>query len=463
MSMAGTGWRHRWSSVRVRTTMAAVAVVALALAIGAVALVTVLRRSLTDQVRTAAQLRAADVLDSLATGELTATLAVGEEDDLFIQVIDERGVVVTASRNVSDRSPVADVPPGESRTVDDVGIEDDDSYLVVAVAGEADGAPVTVLVGREAESVVETTNLVGGLLVLGIPALLVVVGVVTWRVVGGALRPVESIRAEVADISTSELYRRVPEPGTGDEVARLAGTMNEMLARLEASHERQRRFVADASHELRSPVTTIRQHAEVALAHPDRTTVDDLAETVLAEDLRIQALVEDLLLLARADEGRLAGTSVTAVDLDDVVVEEARRLRRGAGAALDLGAVSAGQVTGDAAQLRRMVGNVIDNAVRHAAGQVQVSLSEQGGEVVLTVDDDGPGIPAEEQERVFERFVRLEEARGREGGGSGLGMAIVAEVVRAHHGMVTIGDSPLGGARIEIRLPARRGSPASFR
>jgi signal transduction histidine kinase len=263
---------------------------------------------------------------------------------------------------------------------------------------------------------------------------------------------VEAIRAEVDAISAAALHRRVPDPPADDEIGRLARTMNRMLERLERAQARQRRLVSDASHELRSPVAAIRQHAEVALAHPDRTTTAELAATVLAEDLRLQRLAEDLLLLTRADEHTLA-LRRRPVDLDDLVFDEARRLRDTTGLRVDTTAVSAGRVDGDAAGLRRVLRNLGDNAARHAAGRLAFSVAERDGLVLLGIDDDGPGIPEADRERVFERFVRLDDARGRDDGGSGLGLAIVAELARAHGGTVAVASSPLGGARVEVTLP----------
>jgi len=270
--------------------------------------------------------------------------------------------------------------------------------------------------------------------------------------VGRALAPVEAIRAEVDAISATALHRRVPDPPADDEIGRLARTMNRMLERLERAQARQRRLVSDASHELRSPVAAIRQHAEVALAHPGRTSAAELAETVLAEDLRLQRLAEDLLLLTRADEHTLA-LRRRPVDLDDLVFDEARRLRAVSGLRVDTSQVSAGRVDGDAAGLRRVLRNLGDNAARHAEGRVAFSVAERDGVVLLEVDDDGPGVPEADRERVFERFVRLDDARARDGGGSGLGLAIVAELVAAHGGTVAIGASPAGGTRVGVSLP----------
>ncbi|MGH3750418.1 MAG: HAMP domain-containing sensor histidine kinase, partial [Micromonosporaceae bacterium] len=290
---------------------------------------------------------------------------------------------------------------------------------------------------------------------------LVLVGLTTWAVVGWALTPVAVMRREVDSISGSQLHRRVAQPASGDEISRLARTMNRMLDRLEGAQASQRRFVSDVSHELRSPVASIRQHAEVALAHPRRTTVGGLAAPVHAETLRVQHLVEDLLLLARADESGLT-LGRTPVDLDDLVFQQAERLRASTGLRVDTSGVSAGQVTGDPLALGRMLRNLADNAARHARRTVRFGLGTVAGAagsgkrqtVVLTVEDDGPGVPESERERVLERFVRLDDARARDSGGSGLGLAIVSELVNAHDGAIDIGVGDLGGARIRITFPS---------
>jgi signal transduction histidine kinase len=304
--------------------------------------------------------------------------------------------------------------------------------------------------------VTESSRAVVGLLAPGVPLLLVVMGLVTWRVVGRALAPVEAIRTEVESISTKELHRRVPDPPGKDEIARLATTMNRMLGRLEKGQQRQRRFVSDASHELRSPVATIRQHAEVALTHPAGTSIEELAAVVLEEDVRLQGLVEDLLLLTKIDEGTLR-LRIESVDLDDLLFEEAERLRGTTDLRVDIGGVSAGRVSGDRGQLDKLIRNLTDNAARHSRNMVALQLGERDGEVVLTVDDDGEGIPPSERGRIFERFVRLEEARDRDSGGSGLGLAIVAEIAGAHGATVAALNSPLGGARFEVRFPSPAG------
>jgi signal transduction histidine kinase len=436
-------WRLRPRSVRVRTTLAAVLVVGLALLFGAVAMVVVLRTILTDEVRTSARLRAEDVAGTLGAG---VRADLGTNDDVAIQVLHD-GVVIAAGGSAPAGRPLTDLAPGHSARISVPG--DDAGFL--AAATSAPGGRV-VLVARSLEHVEDATRIVTVLLAAGIPALLLVVAGTTWLVTGRALAPVERIRREVEAITATELHRRVPVPAGGDEIARLASTMNAMLDRLEAAATRQRRFVADASHELRSPVTTLRAHAEATLAAPERASTEALAEVVLAEALRLQALVDDLLLLARADEGGGAA-GARPVDLDDLVFEEATRLRA-SGVQVETTGVSAGRVAGDAATLRRVVRNLADNAARHARSRVAFSLRREAGAVRLAVDDDGDGVPAGERERVFGRFVRLDEARARDGGGAGLGLAIVREVVQAGGGTSRITTSALGGARVELSLPA---------
>ncbi|MGH8991622.1 MAG: sensor histidine kinase [Acidimicrobiia bacterium] len=440
------------AGIRVRTTAAAVIVVGLALVAGGVMMTDLLRRALERDVRTAAQLRARDVAAVLRSGSGPGSLAVEDREDALIQVIDGSGVVVASSPNVAGEEPVADLDPGAWVRLDRTPIEDA-PFIAVAEPSSGAAADLKVLVARSTDDVEESTRKVSGLLAAGGPLLLLVVGITTWRVVGRALGPVEAIRTEVDSISAAELHRRVADPAGRDEIARLAITMNRMLDRLEEAQSRQRRFVSDASHELRSPVAAIRQHAEVALAHPDRVATTDLARVVLDEDLRVQHLVEDLLLLARADEGTLSSRR-HPVDLDDLVFEVAGQLRTATGLRIDTTSVSAGRVAGDEAQLRRLLRNLGDNAARHARTTVGFSLTETpAGTVLLRVDDDGPGVPEAERTRIFERFVRLDDARSRDTGGAGLGLAIVAEVVAAHAGTVTAAGSPLGGARFEVEVP----------
>ncbi len=452
-------WRARLGTVRVRITLAAVLVVLVAATAGSIALVSALGRSLTDEVVGLAEDRADAVAAALESGARPAAAVRGEEEDRFVHVVDGSGDVLAASPGATAR-PLADAADGPS--IDVSPPTGDEDFVVVARSADVPGGePLRVLVTLESSDVGEAQEALAGTLRPVVPLLAIVVGLLAWWLVGRALAPVEAIRREVDRIGADALTRRVPQPRTRDEIAGLAATMNAMLDRLQQAQEQQRRFVSDASHELRSPASAIRQHAEVSLAHPESASTEELASVVLSEGHRLEQLVEHLLLLARSDEG-LVAVHLRAVDLDDLVLEEAARVRAGGDVRVDVSSVSAGRVHGDATLLRRLVSNLIDNAARHARSAVVVSLTENSGpdgtaDVRLAVGDDGPGIPAADRERVLDRFVRLDEARARDAGGAGLGLAIVRAVVLAHGGRIEVGASPQGGARITVQLP---GDPA---
>jgi signal transduction histidine kinase len=451
--MAADGSPHghvrRGRGIRVRTTVTAVVVVALSLAIAGIAIVLYVRAALRDDVRTAASLRARAIAEQVSSAD--QTFVPGDADEEFVQVLRGDGTVVTSSPNVAGRPLVVPLKPGEERTLDSVPI-DGGPYLVIATSARVSGEIDTVIVGRSLETVTEATAAMVTVLAIAIPLLLLVVGFVTWRVVGRALAPVEGIRREVEAISSSELHRRVPNPPAGDEISRLASTMNSMLQRLEEGHRRERRLVSDASHELRSPIASLRQHAEVALSHPETTTTPELASIVVEEGERLQRIVEDLLLLASFDEGSLRLRN-GPVDLDDVVLEEAARLRASTHLRIETVAVSAGRVAGDRPKLERMVRNLTENAARHARDVVGLSVRATEDDVMLAVEDDGRGISVDDRDRIFERFVRLEEARDRDSGGSGLGLAIVRELAIAHGATLVVTEAAIGGARFEVRFP----------
>jgi signal transduction histidine kinase len=345
---------------------------------------------------------------------------------------------------------VRDDVDGAPLPADGVVVRDGERRL--AVSDEVDDAGgATVVVAGSLEDVDEATAAVVRLLLVAVPVVVVLVALLTWVVVGRALGPVERIRRDAEAVGETRGDGRIDEPGTGDEVDRLARTLNGMLGRLEAARRAQQRFVSDASHELRSPLATVRQHAELARIHPDRTSLAELADVVLAEGGRQQDLVDALLVLSRLDER--SALDRRPVDLDDVALDEVARLRGRTGARVDASGITACRVAGDARLLALAVRNLADNAARHAASVVSVSTRTDADGVVLTVDDDGRGIPAAERERVLDRFVRLDEGRDRESGGSGLGLAIVRAVAEAHGGSVAVEDAPGGGARVVLRLP----------
>ena len=332
-------------------------------------------------------------------------------------------------------------------------------YPDLTLSGLGEGGGLSVLTGLVGRSVIlpsldavkADVETFGRVISIVVPVLVALIALSTWLVVGRALRPVEAIRSRVAQIGARELDQRVPDPGTGDEVGRLATTMNRMLDRLQRSSQRQRRFVSDASHELRSPLASLRTQLEVALAHPERAEWPAVAAGVLEEGGRMERLVDDLLSLARADEGA-ALVHTEEVDLGEMIAAEAERVE---GLAVDTSAVAPVVVRGDAQSLRRAVRNLLDNARRHAASRIVLRVTLEGDEVLAVVEDDGSGIPEAEREQVFERFARLEESRDRDAGGTGLGLAVVREIVQAHGGTVVAEAGEEGGARLVVRLPTR--------
>ena len=442
----------RVRSLRTRITAAATLIVGIVMVLASLSFSAVLGAEIRGATTRTAETRAGEI--AVRVDEFGVD-AVDDLDDDIVQVVDGAGAVDASSEDAregalpSDRDGETVVYDGERvlvvvADVDDGGRESDDD-------DDEPSADARVVLAVSVEDDDATLATAGWLLAASTLLVVLVVAAVTWWVVGRALRPVERIRREVDEITGDRLDRRVVEPSSGDEIAALAGTMNRMLDRLDASATAQRRFVSDASHELRSPLATMRQHAELARAHPEATTLADLTEVVTEEGLRMQDLVDGLLVLARLDEQVPSQRGV--VDLDDLALAEVSRLRA-AGVSVDGSAITAVQVTGDERLLGRIARNLADNAARHASSRIAVGVTRDGADAVLTVDDDGSGIPASERERVFERFVRLDEGRARDAGGSGLGLAIVAGVVRASRGTVTVGESPLGGARFTVRLPA---------
>lgn len=444
---------RRFATVRVRITLAAVLVVGVALAIGGSWLVSAQRNSLTENVGTTATLRSRDIALTIADGDFPDVLAVPRGDENLVQVVDASGTVVASSANIRGAPRLSTLSPGPTGTASRDGdlSEGDGPFRVVARRVSTSSGDYTVYVAGTLEGVDESTSSLVRLLLIGLPGLLVLVGVTTWVLTGRALRPVEAIRREVEAIGAEDLHRRVPEPSTVDEIARLARTMNAMLGRLEDSTERQHRFVADASHELRSPLTGIRAQLEVDLAHPELADWQTTEREVLDDTVRLQRLVDDLLALAAADASVVDAAHREPVDLDEIVLTEARRLRSRTGHRVDTSAVSGAQVVGNADQLVRAVHNLLDNAVRHAHSTVTVTLNETDSAAVLTVADDGSGIPPDQRDRIFERFARLDGSRSSDDGGTGLGLAITHEVVVGHGGSILVDSTP--GARFTVSLP----------
>jgi signal transduction histidine kinase len=441
--------------IRVRTTAAATLAVAVFLALAAIAFALVQRHQLEGQLTASARQEAYDVAAQLAREGASANVAAGSGDQSLVQVVAANGSVLTSSPSVEGEPPVVSIAPAPGETAmvrsQTLPIGEGDDFVVVARGALTPDGPVVVLVAQSLELVAQSTGVVVNLLAIGYPGVLAGVALTAYWLAGRALAPVESIRVRVAEIQgTSTLSARVPEPPGNDEITRLSVTMNEMLERLQAASDGQQRFIGDASHELRSPLATIRAVHEVAALHPGERDWESTTTHVLAELDRVDRLVDDMVLLARADEHGLR-LRTADVDVDDLLRDEARRLRL-------LGRVEVAtdlppaRVQGDRDHLARALRNLDDNAARHAQSRVELRVRILAGNVVIEIEDDGPGVPAAERERVFDRFVRLDESRARVSGGAGLGLAIAREIAQAHGGGLRV-ESGRVGARFVLTLP----------
>lgn len=456
-------------SLRTRVTMWATTVVAIAMVAAGLGLLLGLRHSMWSDRDSTGRQRLADVTSLIRHDQLGFLIPSNGGDADVVEVLDTQGKVRAASdydtRPGSPSGFPHPLPPrvlaGHPATLGDLDIGDGGDFRVLARPVRVDGRPATIVVGVSLEQAEHTLSSLTTGLAIGVPALTALVAWTISLTAGRTLRPVETLRSQAADITATDLHRRLDLPACQDEVHALGVTLNDMLARLDDASVAQRRFVADAAHELRSPLAALRAQLEVMSSYPDPDRDPRMAAALLEDTVRLHDLVEGLLALARSEDPARSRSQVARViDLDEVVLAEVRRQRSLARADIDARRVSGGRVRGDAEALRCVVRNLLDNARRHADQRIRVTLGEQGGTVELTVSDDGSGIPAADRLRVFERFTRLDEARSREAGGSGLGLAIVGKVVTAHGGIAYADQDPapddggLGGARLVVRLPA---------
>ncbi|MFE2993281.1 ATP-binding protein [Streptomyces sp. NPDC059262] len=450
-------WARR--SLRLRLTAAAALVITVGLAGAAVVLVAWLRTSLISGLDQAAWQRAQAVAAVVDSGEITATVPSSGERDTAVQIVDSTGKVRSSSPNLQGHRRVFTFPATatatasddpHARSLQDLPLGEDATWRAVAIPAGTRNNPVTVYAAVPAEDVnTSLAHLTGGL-AIGVPLAVTALTSVAWLLIGRALRPVEVLRAQTAEITASDLSRRLEVPPSADALGRLATTLNDLLARLETSTQKQRQFIADAAHELRSPLSSLHTQLEVAARHPDSTDWPALAPALVEDSERLSLLIDDLVRLARLDaRPRLRKRPV---DLDEIVFAEVRRTRQRTPLTIDQHAVGAARVHGDADALARVVRNLLDNAVRYATRRIDVSLGLQDGIAQLVIADDGPGIPEPDRQRVFDRFTRLDDARARDTGGSGLGLAIVRDIITAHHGSTRIEDNA-PGARVVVHLP----------
>ena len=470
-------WGSRWG-VRTRLTVVATSVTAAALVLAGLLLLLGARAALVATLDDAGRQRGTEVAGLVDAGTVPDPLPV--TGAAVVQVLDENGRVRSSSPGGDRLTPllgpeqVAQVRRGQVVRLDGSRLGSREAFRVLGVrAGQ--GGRQTVLVASSVSAVSRGLAVVIGTTVVAVPALVVVVGLLVRRVSASALRPVEQLRLGAAAVRPphgvpSGVRPPLPVPPSEDEVARLARTLNDMLARLDEASVRERVFVADAAHELRSPIASLRTQLEVALAHPRGQDWTHVVSEGLVDVQRMAVLVDDLLLLARLGAAGDAPASARLVDLEELARVRAAAVRRVPTVLEPLAHEHRGRclVRGSARSFERLVDNLLDNAARHATSAVVVRLRRQPDPptVVLEVVDDGPGIDEADRERVFERFARLDAARDRDAGGAGLGLAIVRAVAEAAGGSVRAtgvaddggpggaSETVATGARLVVRLPA---------
>ena len=447
----------RWG-IRKRSVLSAVVVVTFSMLVGGAFLLLVLQSSLVSAAWNDLAVRANDVarlLQEEGIEETRSTLAEDRNSAAQVQIVDEANRVVGWSIRGLRSSPMSTLRPAPGRTMREElsrvpALGGDDEILVSARGAELHGKRYVILVASPLEVQTDTLRTVGLLLLAATPLLVALVAVAVWILVGRSLKTVERIRRQVAEIDGRRLHERVEVPPTGDEIAALASTMNQMLDKLEQSDNLHRAFFSDASHELRSPLSTLVTTAEVASLDESGRTWLDMQQTVLNESSRMQSLVEDLLTLAKVDSRQLQ-LDVQDVDLEDVLDAEIKRLRTVSSMQINA-ELQPTRVRGDERRLMQVFRNLMDNAARHAKSTIMVGMERRPGELVVSVDNDGEIISEEDRNRVFERFARLDASRSSDGGGSGLGLAITREIMVAHGGTVLAAESE-GWCRFQVILP----------
>ncbi|WP_242908270.1 sensor histidine kinase [Actinomadura terrae] len=438
-------------SIRTRDTLIAAVLAVLVLGITAVGVDLAVRATtqadLLQEIQVAARRSSGGVRD----GSLVTPIPDDTGGRILVQVVGPGGHVLDATPAATGRPPASRVwPPAAMRVRDFVECRGawPGRECVVVEAIRATTAPDSVVVyAWEPLPSYLVNGLLEVLLGTGVLLLAALAAWITWHVVGRTLGPVEAIRAQLAEISASDLSRRVPQPSGEDEIALLARTANATLDRLERAVGRQRQFASDASHELRTPIAGLRANLEDASMHPEDNDLRAVVDSALRDTDRLESIVTDLLLLARIGTGASAEESIDLAEM--TAAEIARR-----NFALKIGTdLAAGVVVrGVRMQLVRLLGNLLDNAERYADEVISVEVASRDGHALLTVTDDGAGIPVADRERVFERFTRLDTARSRGAGGTGLGLAIAREIAHAHGGTLRIEDRD-HGTRFALRLP----------
>lgn len=459
-------WARLFTSVRWRVTMIVAVVVGVTLLLGGYLLVQWVQATLINDVRTRNDVALASMVRVLSEGQLPSELLVSQEDlerRLRAGGVSDLNDVLGSTFFYIDGTGLR--ASGVNPVVNDEGRielfgrsllppDEGEGYIESTRGLNSQVGPLTIHAVTPRADVTRSVRALTGALFVVLPALVFSAGGMAWVVAGRTLAPVSAMSRRVRELSATTLDERVSVPPSRDEISELAETMNAMLERLERSANTQRQFISDASHELRSPIASIRAQLETSLRYPEDVEWPGIAEVVLAENERLDHLVGNLLAMARLEEGRLGRRS--EVDMEDLVLPQARRLT---GVEVDVSAVSAGRVWGNQGELTSVVRNLADNAARHARSTVSISLREEGPWVVLRVTDDGDGVAPAHRHRIFERFARLEEGRQRDRGGAGLGLALSRRLVERHGGHLHVEDAPSGGASFVVTLPSAHWHP----
>jgi signal transduction histidine kinase len=468
-----SGFRVALNSLRARVTFSATIIFALACGVVLYAVVAALGANIDDRVEGETRDAAAAVVSNLQAGTTLGETWWEPTVAMTYTATSNTGEELSGSVGVGGGAYVGP-PPSSNTAVSDATDSPRGAYEVstlhsgkgyggsttvtrdVALNGERWEVAVTADLGDTASSV----QLVADLLALGLPVLTILFALLTWLIVGGALARVERVRVSASKMSGTGTGERLPFTGTEDEVSRLAETFNDLLGRIDTGKAKQQQFVSDASHELRSPISTISTLCVVAQEHPDCYEAPELARRISVEAARLADLVADLLELARHQES--SEVELGDVDVDDIVFTEAARMPDRV--TCDIAAVTPVRISSQERCWCMIIRNLMSNAGRHADGRVHISLRVLTGEtnkkepvsyrVRLEVADDGPGVSEHERELVFERFARLDDGRARDAGGVGLGLAIVAEMATTLGGTYgCTASEELGGALFWVEVP----------
>ncbi|MGP4104183.1 sensor histidine kinase [Nonomuraea sp. KM90] len=374
----------------------------------------------------------------------------------LIQVVDVHHRVTNSSREASSTVPLSRLrPPPDARFQPHTECPPNNRCILLQAIRLTPDENASVVYAGTPEPDLLATHRLEYAIAAGIALITGIAAWTAWVLVGRALGPVEAIRARMSQITVSDLSMRVPEPQGNDEIARLATTANQTLSQLEGAVEQLRQFASTTSHELRTPIAGLRTQLEEALLYPDDVDARDALQSALVTAGRLEEIVNDLLLLARLRASDPLPPE--KIDLGELVTAEVRA--QPGSVPIAVHAPAGLEIRGSRMQLIRVLDNLLSNAQRHAESSVEVSVAPADEGVVVAVADDGPGVPPAHRERIFERFVRLDDGRRRDPGGSGLGLAISRDIAHAHHGTLTVGDSPRG-AKFVLWLPLISGCPA---